>query len=309
MVRTLREVKDHFDRSGVGVDSGKVVEKTQRERMAADCKGWIGDLKATHNIQIAIDSIAAFIRGEGNLCALKPMYDAGLVACDTFGQNVVPTSSVAASVLHSELASALKGALKPLRDIMRADLRGNELERQVRTCLDGCHTFVPAHMLSGDSIPALLHIQADYALPFSTAEETMPWDGSAVLYLPTSTNYAADAIVVPRAALKDEPILVVECSTTDPRDADRVSKVLTWFDHFGLIQQLWKVHPHRSIVCLLMYDGALTMKSIRGAKFSELDNSARETSRPRARGETSVLPTVEVQVVDMSGLQRIGVNV
>ena len=171
---------------------------------------------------------------------------------------------------------------------------------------------LPAKMLKGDATAPLVPAHADERVPWRVAADVVAHPANARLYVPTDPSFACDAITVPPAsAAASDPIVLWETSVTSPQDPDRVKKVCKWFRAAGtrsgdgksvlpagIIAELRAAHPGRPIVCALCWPETLLDAGNKHA-YKELAKAAEGASSPGA--------PVRVAVVDLKGLQRLGV--
>jgi hypothetical protein len=89
-------------------------------------------------------------------------------------------------------------------------------------------------------------------------------------------------------------------SVTSPRDAERIDKVLKWFGTGGIVTALFAAHPGRPIVCALCWPEKLNAAAPQAYRHSGLTQAAVLASEQSTT-------KVSVAVVDMTGLQTLGV--
>jgi hypothetical protein len=299
VLRTLLRGKQLVEEYGATLPALSRVEHQIRVDMGRQVEHFLRDVMKNEEAQKAV--AAAFVpllRGQVAWNDVKALYDDGLVA--RVGDDIVvrPVSAVAASVLHQALAAFVRAKKVPLSSLLGSE-RGLEFERQVHALLDPCKLTVHAKLLSNVSATAV-SLNVDYMLPFSKPLDTENnADGRAVLYIPTSPNYPCDAIIVPPSTSASEPIIVVECSVTDPRESKRIAKVREWFVPGGWFSTLKAVHPTRDITVLLCWDEHMTKS--RAKTYKALDADAKAASVGAHK--------VTVCVMDLEGVQQLGVPV
>ncbi len=81
------------------------------------------------------------------------------------------------------------------------------------------------------------------------------YSDKSVTLNPNDEKFPVDAIVVPESS--DQPIILIEVSTTHPRTSGRIRKCLRWFADGGIIDDIESLQPGRSIVVILCFDDAL----------------------------------------------------
>ena len=150
-------------------------------------------------------------------------------------------------------------------------------------------------------------------IPFGTASEVVAHPINARLYVPTSAQFACDAITMPPASVihASEPIVLWETSVTSPHDSERINKVRKWFRGVGTLSDKGKVlpagivtvlraaYPRRSIVCALCWPETLLDAGSKSAYMELVEDAAKASSSGAA--------AVRVAVVDRVGLQELGV--
>jgi hypothetical protein len=299
VLRTLLRGKQLVEKHGVTLPALSRVEHQIRVEMSRQVEHFLRDVMENEEAQKAV--AAAFVpllRGEVEWNDVKALYDDGLVARVGEDPFVRPVSAVAASVLHQALAAFNRLRKVPLNTLPGAE-RGLEFERQVHARLDPCCITVHTKSLSSEPAAAV-SLNVDYMLPFSDPMDTVNnADGRAVLYIPTSPNYPCDAIIVPSSTSATAPIIVVECSVTNPRESERVDKVRKWFVPGGWLSTLRAVHPTRDITVLLCWDEHMTKS--RASIYKGLDTDATAASVGAHK--------VTVCVMDLEGVQKLGVPV
>lgn len=279
------------------------VEHDLRVAMEENCERWFKGLSAEDKAN-ASNSMLRLVRGEVSWSRVKGLYDDGLVARCGDGFNVKPVSAVASSVIMGVLAGHyLEAVLKPLGHFAPGAERGFALELQVIACLAVIGSrSLPAKMLMGDEAAPNVSVRVDERLPFDDIDDIVLHDALSRLYVPTSKSFSCDAITVPSsAAAATEPIVVWETSVTTPRDSDRVNKVQKWFGAAGIVTLLRAAHPLRPIVCALCWPKGLGVAGPTATKHAALTDAAAAASINSAE--------VRVSVVDIKGLQKLGVRV
>lgn len=282
-----------------GMDTEAVVASLDHFLMGGmreSCQRWFETL-SDDNKDAAVRVMLPLVRGEVMWDRVKGLYDDGLVARCGDDTRVAPVSVVAASVIINTMARRQRACRAPLASIPAGEDRGFELERQLLSSLEVAKTFLPAKGFDGLAAPSV-PASADCAVVFnSIPEEVTAHDSLATLFIPLSKSFPCDAITVP-ASCGDAsaPIVVWEPSVTQPQDR-KEQKLQAWFADGGIIPQLQKAHPARSIVCALCWDGDLPVGKV-SAKCKRWLTAAKKAS---------AVSTVTIVVVDRQGLQRLGV--
>jgi hypothetical protein len=280
------------------------VEDDLRVAMEENCSRWFHTLTADEKCA-ASSTMLQLVRGEVNWTRFKGLYDDGLVARgDNTSSHVTPVSAVASSVIMTVLTGHyLEAVRKPLRSIAAGAERGIALELQVIACLAKVGTeWLPAMTLNGKGSAPKVLARADERLPFNNVDDLEASEALARLYVPVSKSFACDAITIPSSASVPEsaPIVVWEMSVTSPRDAKRIDKVLKWFGTRGIVTALRAAHPGRPIVCALCWPEKLDAADPQALRYLELMLAADAASKQSTT-------KVSVAVVDMTGLQTLGV--
>ena len=248
------------------------VERDIRDLQLECCQRWFETLEAGEK-KSATMAMLALVRGEVRWNRVKGLYDDGIVARFTSSTFVEPVSPIAASVLF-EVLSLHGRVCAPLSSFDDGAARGMELERQVLVCL--ClsgRRALSATSLNGGACRSVVAF-ADLALPLTTIAEDLRMSNLPVLFIPLSPQFACDAITLP--ALGSDavaPIVLWECSVTDPREPGRVNKVFKWFDEGGIISELRAVLPNRPVVCAFCWNDELSADSKKIA-YKKLDAAA-----------------------------------
>lgn len=300
VVRTLLRFRAILvaHRGDEGKERFDAAEQDIRQEMALCCTRWLSEMTNANDRKIAAGVVRNLVLGKATWAELKPMYDAGLVARVSSG-HTVPVSPVAASVLHSVLSREGSRHMTRIRSLREGGDQGYELENQLHILLDAVRVSLSVVTLTGDAAPAV-HLSTSYSLPFSTVDASLDLhtDSASVLYLPTSSNFAADAIIVSKKRDADhehDPVIIVESSMTNPRDAARVNKVLKWFQPGGIVQRLSAVFSGRDVCILLCFGGGvLDSPSPAAWKHAELSDAAAHAG-------------VRIAVADCRGLEQLGV--
>jgi hypothetical protein len=228
--------------------------------MAEDCSRWLAAIPAGRRRMAAANSALDLVRGELTWSRAKPLYDDGLVARKESSSRVMPVSLVAAAVILQTAAAEVRGGSVSLSSKPAGAERGYELEHQLRAQINPCVTTVPSKLLDG-TVAASLQLRASCVLPFNVLHEVKPLIVS-VAYVPLNRNFACDAIMMPAEYDAASPIILLESSTTDPLDSDRVKKVRKWFEPKGVATTLRAAYPKRRVVCALVWDQALRKRAL-----------------------------------------------
>lgn len=267
-----------------------------RGEMLEHCHLWFSRLSVDEKVS-ATKQMLPLIRGEIQWQRVKGLYDDGIVARSCVGSTFVePVSAVAASVVFEVLSTHGRTTFALLSSVEAGEIRGFELERQVLSLLAPSSLLLAAKSLSAAPCVAV-SARADVALPVGSVSLHIRAGNVATLFVPLSKQFPCDAITIP-AQLSASPIVLWECSVTDPRKQHRVKKVLDWFKKpGGIVAQLRAALPGRPIVCALCWDGVLEVGS--KSKFKELDTAAAALSPKGA---------VRFAVLDADSLRMLGVR-
>ena len=291
-------------------------ENAIMQEMRLTCARWFSDLGSPERQKEAAKLILRLVRGEVEWDAVKGLYDSGIVArYDSDQFNVKSVSNAAASVVMSQLATYYrKGEFTPLHQVAVGAPRGYELETQVLILLaDGANTRLPTVNVMGDDSESTVPVDVAMPISFGEASELVAHPSNARLYVPTSSQFACDAITVPPTSANDSASIVLwETSVTSPYDSARVAKIRKWFRTVGtlsdkknkvlpagIVTLLQKAHPTRSIVCALCFPENLMGTTGSKLAYKELLQDAVAASSEDSK--------VRVAVVDITGLQKLGV--
>lgn len=300
VIRTLLQWKHALDRDS-SLAGWQKAEMAIRSDMMNDCNTWLKKkLKTDEDRAAATQLLQRLIRGETTWHELKSLYDDGLVMRNDDG-SVVPVSPVAASVMHSVIAHESRGHVRPLLMMASDGERGYELQHQLYARLDHISQVVPVYTLTADVTEAVV-IRSSFAMPLVAVDAAMRDTARAgnVLFLPTSGTFAIDAIIAPKETDDSTaPIVVLEASMTNPRDASRIDKALKWFEPGGVLAQLAAVYPgRREIVVMLCYGGGkLSASASSASRYKELIVAAEAFEHAQLR----------VVVADRTGLEQLGI--
>jgi hypothetical protein len=229
--------------------------------MLEDCGRWLAGLAEAERAEAA-EKAMELLSGNLPWTAAKGLYDAGILYRTTNSDALRPVSAAASSAYLTATAKYVLGAAKPLSSEADGRLRGFALEAQVLARLATCDKLVGNKLLGGEHGIALW-LRSSYVLPFATLEEVVPRE-TAVLYRPRSKVFACDGILMPAAGDKEGSVIVVECSTTSPRDAERVRKVLGYLKPGGVVAALKRRFPALPLHVALFYAGDLGEGNLSG---------------------------------------------
>ena len=222
-------------------------------------------------------------------------------------------SPIASAAYLSATASYFldSAAATPLSSITDGRLRGFALEARVLARVSAARVYVGAKSLDGRLSDGLF-LRSSYSLPFDALDDVVQRE-VPVLYQPLSLIYPCDGILMPAEGDAEGSIIVIECSITDPRDADRVAKVLKYFEPSGVISELARRFPALPRVIALVYDSDLATKTLssaaaalsRGERFPVAAVTAPEALAPDARESAAPTPAASlasVRVLDRASL-------
>jgi hypothetical protein len=270
--------------------------------MQAGCGRWLAALPADMRAKVTADPMD-LVAGKKEWTYAKGLYDAGIMYRTTDSLLLRPVSAAASAAFLVSTAEYIRGAAQPLSTIADGRRRGFELERQVTARLTAVNALVGALALDGSPSDAL-QLRSDYALPFGALDEVVPRD-VPVLYRPLPLTHPCDGILMPAVGDADGAIIVIECSTTDPRDAARVRKVGRYLAPDGVIDALRQRFPALRCVSALVYDAVLPPKQL------SRDAAALCRGEPPAPDSAPDQPAacVDVRVLDRQSLVTLGVVV
>lgn len=264
----------------------------------------------------AVRNMFPLLRGEVLWDRVKGMYDDGLVACSQDDRHVMPVSPIAASTIISVLSQKERFLRPGLGSVESGDPRGKELERQLLSSLSRADFSFPAKNFDC-SCAANVRAKCDGdKIMFHSISDLKEHPALFTLYIPFSKQFAFDAATVPPVDKPHEPIVVWEASVTDPRDPKRLQKKPeNWMSGSdGILHQLRRAFPDRSIVCAFAYDVDLTTDPARPktafktALVLAKGINAVEAKKAEEAGTGATAPTISLVVVDRPGLVHLGVR-
>ena len=281
VLRTLMDVAR--DQPHDPVELGKVLSFRLSKHSVAmrdSCARWWESLTIDERSEAA-ESTLDLLAGNVSWENAKGLYDAGIMYRTADSPFLRPVSPAAASAYLTIAAKFSSHFAKPLSSFADGRQRGFELEKQLLTRISNVRSrrSVSAKLLNGHPGTGLT-LRSFVTQPFDALSEVVPRE-VPVLYRPLSLTYPCDGILVPTEEDEDNRIIVIECSTTDPRNADRVTKVLKYFEPAGVISELARSFPARPRVVALVWDGELT-------KVQELKPAAAALSRGEPPSATPV---------------------
>ena len=284
--------------------------RSMQADMQEDCARWLASLDAGTRAEVAALSME-LVAGRLPWTTAKGLYDAGIMYRTEDSDLLRPVSAAAAAAYLVASAKHTRGAAKPLSIITDGRTRGFELERQVMAHLTTFRSLVASKALSG-SPAAALWLRSDFALPFKTLAEVVPRD-QPVLYLPTSRTFPCDGILV-MPAFDDEAaaIVILECSTTMPRDAERVRKVRRYLGPTSVLGDFHSRFPALQCIVALVYDGDLSETELSGDAAALSGCKPPVDPLPAMTAPTTqslVTAPVIVRVLDRRSLTMLGVAV
>lgn len=252
------------------------------------CMKWLNELSTDERAEAA-HAAMDLVMGNVTWRDAAGLFDRGLVYRSSGSAFVRPISAAAAAVILRVTALHHSKTRKPLSSIVDGRERGFELERQVLARLDSCTAGidVPSKHLDGSSAVSMT-IRCGYSLPFChLSERDVP-----VLYRPVSLNYQCDAILMPASGDSESKICFLECSTTEPVEADRVEKVIKFFAPDGVVTQLLAAaRPGRTASVVLFYDGSLKLRGSVSDRVKSLSHG--QWSLPPKKSKALAGTTVE----------------
>ena len=157
--------------------------------------------------------------GTAEVQDLKPLYDSGVVTRvkSSMGLETVElVSIIATEVLFDALRPYAKKVSRDKKECSAAEW-GFELQRFVINYFAVRIEKLPAKTLLGE-LTMPFKIRTYFQHYFHTVSATTKASMKSVVFVPVSENYAADAILVPKAANGDwDEIIIFEISVTDQR--------------------------------------------------------------------------------------------
>lgn len=298
ILRLFYQVKYELNQ-GISMEG---IEHSVRAAMLEHCQKWFSKL-SDGDQSVASLAMLALIRGEVPWDRVKGLYDNGIVARNSaISPFVEPVSSIAASVIIQVLATHARVHSANLDSFGAGEQRGFELERQLIDSLVPSNRLLIANSLSAKPCPSVT-AHSDVALPLHSIADDLCIGALATLFIPLSKQFSCDAITVPEIG-NAAPVVLWECSVTDPRDPIRISKVLSWFYPGGIIAQVRAALPGRTIVCALCWDGELVAGH--HTKYRDLENAAAEL--PVIGRGKNALPAVTLAVLGRASLRSLGVH-
>ena len=262
--------------------------------MEENCSRWLNSIPLEDRGNAAARTME-LARGKMSWGRAKQLYDDGLVARISGSSLVEPVSPVAAAVIMQTVAAYMRGQRVSLSSKIGAE-RGYELERQLYTGINPCDTFVPVKRLDGSRYSSL-QLKSHYTLVFKDLTDIFLQD-DAVAYLPHSTTYPCDAILVPAADDALSPIIVLEASIISPLDKKRVAKVRKWFQPDGIVAKLRTIFK-REVLCALIWNEPLGVSKA-GPEAVALSHGM--GTDPEKGYEPGTAVGEEVVVIDLDGI-------
>lgn len=132
-----------------------------------------------------------------------------------------------------------------------------ELERQLLAKVDGFVSphGVPCKLLDGTPAPAI-DMRCAFSLPFKDLSEVVA-RSVPVLYRPVSKTFGCDAILMSAASDPHGVVLISNCSTTIPTDAERLRKQSKLLGEGGAYRVLIVDRSDRKGLIVFAFDGVL----------------------------------------------------
>ena len=289
--------------------------------MQENCHLWLASLPEDERATVA-DTSMDLLSGKMRWTAAKGLYDAGIMYRSANSDFIRPVSAWASAAYITSVSRYIRGAAKPLSSFTDGRIRGFELEKQMLACLEHADAWVGAKLLDGQESLAL-RLRSSYALPFAGLDEVVPRE-LPVLYRPLSLTYCCDGILMPAADDEEGIIVILESSTVNPRNKERVIKVLRYLEPDGVVSTLARSFPAQPRIVALVFDDDLAKKKLSSIEVLALSRgehpiAAATSTPPRVTPATasiaqapattldvkprSVLPkATEVRVLDRSSL-------
>jgi hypothetical protein len=235
--------------------------------MLENCRLWLESIAQIERPALAEQS-KYLLAGKLPWTAAKGLYDAGIMYRSASSDFLRPVSAWASSAYLSCLAKHYLREARPLSSITDGRRRGFELEQQFLAAVMDTNAEVDTKLLDGTKSREI-RLQSFYALPFNSLDELMPRE-VPVLYCPLSLTFRCDGILMPAASDTDGAIIIVECSTTNPRGSARVDKVLRYLEPTGVAGTLARGFPALRRIVALVYDGDLLKGELSSEKAVSL---------------------------------------
>lgn len=274
----------------------KWIEKVIRAKLRSSCEFFLNKIGPSVSSAM-FEKFQSLTVGTATAADFKPLYDEGVVSrvASNFGWHylleVKIVSLLATEVLFQSLLPYSVKRNAPKTDFSTPGAWGAELQVRVSRALVPLNVLQQTKSLDGSPAATKLRIHTDFPSTFDDELETASAPLHSVIYFPKKNEAPADALIVPIADDGDS-VMIVEISTTDPRDPTRVKKCLKWFEKDKLVDKVVLAHPGRSIVILLCWDGLLT-PSVQW-EYEELEEAAKK------RG-------IRIFVIDSIHLRGLGV--
>jgi hypothetical protein len=289
------------------------------DAMREDCRRWLASL--SHQDRRDVANLSMHLMA-GNLSWIdaKGLYDAGIVYRTSKSEIILPVSTAAFAAYRNTVIPEIVENAKPLSSYVDGRLREFALEQQALARLStGTHRLASKH-LDGTSAGSL-DIGASSSGAFRSLEGVEAQEARSVLYYPEPLTFPCDGIIMPRVDDDTGAIIVVECSTTSPRDAARVAKVRRYLEPGGVVAALAARFPSRPVVLALVWDGELEQRTITAEKTLALSSGALALGPPAAAvvaggdphpadkpaGEPAGARAAAVRVIDRTGIVQLGV--
>lgn len=276
------------------------LERGIRNLQLECCQRWFDTLSEPGK-KAAASSMLALVRGEVLWDRVKGLYDDGIVARFDESSAVKPVSPIAASVVFEVMSTYGRGNIAQLTSFDDGAPRGIEFERQLLLCLAPVDIALSDKSLNATACPSV-YVRTDVAIPLTRIEADLVLGYLPLLLFPLSKQFPCDAITLPACdSLATAPVILWECSVTDPRESSRIAKVMAWFAAGGIISQLRAKFARRPVVCALCWNAEVAADS-RLSSYKKIDSAAAVTSRIHP------LSPVTVVVLGAASLRMLGVR-
>lgn len=284
-----------------GLPRGQVALLKRLERvhgaMQDDTALWLASLPEDDRT-LAAEKCKELLAGKLSWRTAKGLYDAGIMFRSEDSDTLHPVSAMASSAYLSTTARYILSAAPstPLSSLTDGRQRGFALEARVLARLTTVSKLVGAKLLCGRH-SAALSLRVSHSLIFSQIDEVVPRE-MPVLYQPTTLTYPCDGIIMPAIGDAQGAIIILECSTSSPRNDKRVAKVRRYLQPGGVASVLAERFPALPRIVALVFDSDLAEQELVGgaAVLAAADVAAREPH----------LATASVRVLDRTSLVQLG---
>lgn len=138
VIRRLFHCRDFLDakQGRLTIQALALMEDDSRHDMSEDCSHWVQKQMTPDQQRYVALHLSSLLRGKVSWKRLKGAYDYGLVARAEDGDNAIPVSPVAASVIHQELSKVWRESIPD--SAKSSSERGYAFERRMLAIFDPC---------------------------------------------------------------------------------------------------------------------------------------------------------------------------